>query len=93
LVFFVSRASGGAVWSNRPRTDLARAPAEKLAGATQQRQYAPIFLSFFAFVSWFESFDLLQTAFYPSASPQGRFSFQIAIFTESTAHHFLSLKF
>jgi hypothetical protein len=36
----VSRASGGAVWSNRPRTDLARAPAEKLAGATQQFRFA-----------------------------------------------------
>ena len=30
----MSRISGGAVWSNCPRTDLARAPAEKLAGAT-----------------------------------------------------------
>jgi hypothetical protein len=28
------RISGGAVWSNRPRTDLARAPVEKSAGAT-----------------------------------------------------------
>ena len=28
------RISGGAVWSNRPSTDLARAPAEKSAGAT-----------------------------------------------------------
>jgi hypothetical protein len=30
----MSRISGGAVWSNCPRTDLARAPVEKLAGAT-----------------------------------------------------------
>ena len=30
----MSRISGGAVWSNCPRTVLARAPAEKLAGAT-----------------------------------------------------------
>ena len=30
----MSRISGAAVWSNCPRTDLARAPAEKLAGAT-----------------------------------------------------------
>ena len=28
------RISGGAVWSNRPRTDLARASAEQSAGAT-----------------------------------------------------------
>ena len=28
------RISGGAVWSNRPRTDLARASVEQLAGAT-----------------------------------------------------------
>jgi hypothetical protein len=28
------RISGGAVWSNRPRTDLARAPVEQSAGAT-----------------------------------------------------------
>ena len=32
------RISGGAVWSNRPRTDLARAPAEKSAGATLRAQ-------------------------------------------------------
>ena len=31
------RISGGAVWSNRPRTDLARAPAEQSAGATLRR--------------------------------------------------------
>jgi len=31
---FMRRISGGAVWSNRPRTDLARAPVEKSAGAT-----------------------------------------------------------
>ena len=30
----MSRISGGAVWSNCPRTVLARAPAERLAGAT-----------------------------------------------------------
>ena len=30
----MSRISGGAVWANCPRTDLARAPAEQLAGAT-----------------------------------------------------------
>ena len=30
----MSRVSGGAVLSNRPRTDLARALAEQLAGAT-----------------------------------------------------------
>jgi hypothetical protein len=34
LVFSMSRINGGAVWSNCPCTDLARAPAEKLAGAT-----------------------------------------------------------
>ena len=34
LGFSMSRISGGAVWSNCPRTDLARAPAERLAGAT-----------------------------------------------------------
>ena len=28
LGFSMSRISGGAVWSNCPRTDLARAPAE-----------------------------------------------------------------
>ena len=33
---FMRRISGGAVWSNRPRTDLARAPVEKSAGATLQ---------------------------------------------------------
>ena len=27
------RISGGAVWSNRPRTDLARASVEQSAGA------------------------------------------------------------
>ena len=32
--FFMSRISGGAVWANCPRTDLARAPAERLAEAT-----------------------------------------------------------
>jgi len=32
------RISGGAVWSNRPRTDLARAPVEKSAGATLPAQ-------------------------------------------------------
>jgi len=31
------RISGGAVWSNRPRTELARAPVEKSAGATLLR--------------------------------------------------------
>jgi len=31
------RISGGAVWSNRPRTDLARAPVEQSAGATLRR--------------------------------------------------------
>ena len=31
---FMRRISGGAVWSNRPRTDLARASVEKSAGAT-----------------------------------------------------------
>ena len=30
------RISGGAVWSNRPRTDLARASVEQSAGATLQ---------------------------------------------------------
>ena len=34
LGIFMRRISGGAVWSNRPRTDLARAPVEKSAGAT-----------------------------------------------------------
>ncbi len=31
---FMRRISGGAVWSNRPRTDLARASVEQSAGAT-----------------------------------------------------------
>ena len=31
------RISGGAVWSNRPRTDLARASVEQSAGATLRR--------------------------------------------------------
>jgi len=34
LGIFMRRISGGAVWSNRPRTDLARAPVEQSAGAT-----------------------------------------------------------
>jgi len=34
LGIFMRRISGGAVWSNRPRTDLVRAPVEKSAGAT-----------------------------------------------------------
>ena len=33
------RISGGAVWSNRPRTDVARAPVEKSAGATLRAKY------------------------------------------------------
>jgi hypothetical protein len=36
---FMRRISGGAVWSNRPRTDLARAPVEKSAGATLRANY------------------------------------------------------
>ena len=32
------RISGGAVWSNRPCTDLARASVEQLAGATLPTQ-------------------------------------------------------
>jgi len=34
LGIFMRRISGGAVWSNRPRTELARAPVEQSAGAT-----------------------------------------------------------
>ena len=36
---FMRRVSGGAVWSNRPRTDLARASVEKSAGATLRADY------------------------------------------------------
>jgi hypothetical protein len=52
---------------------------------------AAISLSFFALVSWFGGIDLLQSAFFPAASPQGCFSLQIAIFTEPAAHHFLTV--
>ena len=45
----MSRISGRAVWSNRPRTELARAPAEKLAGATLQYKQK---LSLFGYISY-----------------------------------------
>jgi hypothetical protein len=36
----MSRVSGGAVWSNCPRTDLARAGAGKLAPATLHKVFS-----------------------------------------------------
>jgi hypothetical protein len=53
---------------------------------------AAISFSFFAPVSWFWGIDLLQAAFFPAAFLQGCFSLQIAIFTEPTAHHILTVK-
>ena len=57
-----------------------------------ERQLAPISISFLALLYWFEGIELLQAAFYLASSPQGFFSLQIAIFTEPTAHHFLTVK-
>ena len=54
------RISGGAVWSNRPRTDLARAPVEKSAGATLRR------LDF----NWYQFVDIIQEIF---TSPEQSF--------------------